>query len=211
MSQRRTKEAARAGKSWYREMAEAVIVALALALFIRTFFVQAFKIPSGSMLPTLQVGDHLLVNKLLYGLRVPISGERFFDFYAPERGDIIVFVYPKDRDKDYIKRVVGIPGDVIEIRKKQLFRNGQKVDENDEPYAQYLEPAGAGPRDHWGPETVPDGHVFVLGDNRDRSSDSRFWGYVPFENIKGKAFIIYWSWDGVDTWVRFGRIGSIVR
>lgn len=198
-------------KSWRRETAEAVIVALALALFIRTFFVQAYKIPSGSMLPTLQVGDHLLVNKLVYGLRVPVTGKRYFDFFTPERGDTIVFVYPEDPDKDFIKRVVGIPGDVIEIRNKQLFRNGQPVDEEDEPYAQHLEPLRPGPRDNWGPETVPERHVFVLGDNRDRSYDSRFWGFVPYENIHGKAFIIYWSWDGEDTWVRFNRIGSLVR
>ena len=108
-------------------------MALLLALFIRTFFVQAFKIPSGSMLPTLQIGDHLLVNKLLYGIRVPIVGKRYFDFFAPERGDIIVFVFPEDPAKDFIKRVVGIPGDVLEIREKKLFRNGQMVDDGDEP------------------------------------------------------------------------------
>ena len=132
-----------APKSEVREFFEAVIVALVLAMFIRTFFVQAFKIPSGSMLPTLQIGDHLLVNKLLYGLRVPIVGTRYFDFFEPERGDIIVFVFPGDPDNetDYIKRVIGVPGDVIEIRQKKLYRNGELVDEVDEPYAQYLYPS----------------------------------------------------------------------
>ena len=217
MSSKRARGAAEQqppGKSILREYAEAAIVALALAFFIRAFFVQAYKIPSGSMLPTLQIGDHLLVNKLVYGLRVPISGKRFFDFFAPERGDIIVFVYPEDPDKDFIKRVVGIPGDVIEIRDKQLFRNGLMVDEEDEPYAQHLEPLRPGPRDNWGPETVPEGHVFVLGDNRDRSADSRFWGFVPFENIHGKAFVIYISLDGQASWanwIRFDRIGRLVR
>jgi signal peptidase I len=116
-----SREKAAPGKSIVREWAEAIIVALLLALFIRTFFVQAFKIPSGSMLPTLQIGDHLLVNKLLYGIRVPIVGKRYFDFFAPERGDIIVFVFPEDPAKDFIKRVVGIPGDVLEIREKKTI------------------------------------------------------------------------------------------
>ena len=205
-------------KSEMRELFEAVVVALILAFFIRTFFVQAFKIPSGSMLPTLQIGDHLLVNKLLYGLRVPIVGTRYFDFFEPERGDIIVFVYPGDPSKDYIKRVVGVPGDVLEMRQKKLFRNGELVDEEDEPYAQYLYPSQTNrvPRDNFGPETVPEGNVFVMGDNRDASSDSRVWGFVPYENIKGKAFIIYASFDYDYPWsdpdrIRFNRIGSLVR
>lgn len=196
-------------KSTFREYAEALLVALALALFIRTFFVQAFKIPSGSMLETLQIGDHLLVNKLLYGLRIPVYGTRLFSYFEPERGDIIVFVYPEDREKDFIKRVIGIPGDEIEIRNKKLFRNGQPV--GDEPYARYAEPAEAGPRDNFGPVTVPEGNVFVMGDNRDHSFDSRFWGFVPYEDIKGKAFVIYWSWDGDDSWVRWSRLGKIVH
>jgi len=196
-------------KSQFREYAEALFVALALALFIRTFFVQAFKIPSGSMLETLQIGDHLLVNKLLYGLRIPVYGTRLGTFFKPEHGDVIVFVYPEDREKDFIKRVIGIPGDEIQIRNKKLLRNGQPVGE--EPYARYSEPAEPGPRDNFGPVTVPEGHVFVMGDNRDHSFDSRFWGFVPYEDIKGKAFIIYWSWDGDDTWVRWSRIGKLVR
>ena len=200
-----------AGKSAFREYAEAILSALALALVIRTFFVQAFKIPSGSMLPTLEIGDHLLVNKLLYGLRVPLSGQRFFDFFEPERGDIVVFVFPEDPSKDFIKRVVGIPGDTIEIRRKQLFRNGQPVDVAEEPYAQWVRPVEPGLRDQFGPVTVPEGQVFVMGDNRDQSYDSRFWGFVPYENIKGKAFVIYWSWDSDHTWPRFGRIGNAVK
>ncbi|HZR83725.1 MAG TPA: signal peptidase I [Candidatus Binatia bacterium] len=185
-----------------------MLVALALALFIRTFFVQAFKIPSGSMLPTLQIGDHLLVNKLLYGLRVPVYGTRLFSYFHPEHGDVVVFVYPEDRDKDFIKRVIGIPGDRIEIRHKKLYRNGEPVDE---PYAHYTDPEGPAPRDKFGPVTVPEGNVFVMGDNRDHSFDSRFWGFVPYEDIKGKAFMIYWSWDGEDSWVRWSRLGQLVR
>lgn len=195
-------------KSVLREYAEALAVALALALFIRTFLVQAFKIPSGSMLPTLQIGDHLLVNKLLYGIRVPVRGTRYLGWFRPERGDVVVFVYPEDREKDFIKRVVGIPGDKIEIRHKILYRNGEKVDE---PWAWRTEPEGPAPRDNFGPVVVPEGNVFVMGDNRDHSFDSRFWGFVPFEDIKGKAFVIYWSWDGTDTWVRWSRIGRPVR
>jgi signal peptidase I len=198
-------------KSTFREYVEALAVALALALFIRTFFVQAFKIPSGSMLPTLQIGDHLLVNKLLYGLRIPVVGTRLLSFFPPERKDIIVFVYPEDRDKDFIKRIVGVPGDVIEVRQKQLFRNGKPVDKTEEPYVQHTAPLEPGLRDNFGPVTVPAGQVFVMGDNRDHSLDSRFWGFVPYENIKGKAFIIYWSWDGEDTWVRWSRIGRLVH
>lgn len=214
-------------KSTFREYAEALIWALALALFIRTFFVQAFKIPSGSMLPTLQIGDHLLVNKLLYGIRVPrwipfldvqipYGGTRLFDFFVPERGDIIVFEYPRpdpgEAPKDFIKRVIGVPGDVIEVRKKQLFRNGVPVPTEDEPYAVWDDRGvEARPRDNFGPVTVPPGHVFVMGDNRDHSFDSRFWGFVPYRDIKGKAFVIYWSWDGEDTWVRWSRLGSLVR
>lgn len=204
---RKSRPAARA-KSVFREYAEALLVALALALFIRTFFVQAFKIPSGSMLPTLQIGDHLLVNKLLYGLRVPVYGTRLFSYFHPEHGDVVVFVYPEDRDKDFIKRVIGIPGDRIEIRHKKLYRNGEPVDE---PYAHYTDPEGPAPRDKFGPVTVPEGNVFVMGDNRDHSFDSRFWGFVPYEDIKGKAFMIYWSWDGEDSWVRWSRLGQLVR
>ncbi len=203
----RARPAARA-KSVVREYAEALLVALALAMFIRTFFVQAFKIPSGSMLPTLQIGDHLLVNKLLYGVRVPVYGNRLLGYFQPAHGDVIVFVYPEDRDKDFIKRVIGVPGDTIEIRHKRLLRNGQPVDE---AYARYTEPEGPAPRDSYGPVTVPPGHVFVMGDNRDHSFDSRFWGFVPYEDIKGKAFVIYWSWDGADSWVRWARLGRLVR
>lgn len=211
-------------KSVFREYAEALIVALALALFIRAFFVQAFKIPSGSMLPTLQIGDHLLVNKLLYGVRVPeyfltrnlplpFAGSRFLSFFEPERGDIVVFVFPEDRQKDFIKRIVGVPGDVIEIRQRQLYRNGKAVDSSDEPYALYDEGKRVDPgvRDNFGPVTVPASHVFVMGDHRDHSFDSRFWGFVPYEDIIGKAFVIYWSWNSDDTWVRWSRLGSLVR
>ncbi len=199
-------------KSTVREYAEALAVAFLLALFIRTFLVQAFKIPSGSMLETLQIGDHILVNKLRYGVRIPVLGKRLVKFSDPRRGDVIVFVYPVDPSKDFIKRVIGQPGDVIEVKHKQVFVNGEKIED---PWGQFVEGSGESsrltPRDNFGPATVPVDQVFVMGDNRDRSYDSRFWGFVPLDDVRGKAFVIYWSWDGEDRWVRWERIGDVIR
>ena len=198
-------------KSVAREYTEALIVALLLALFIRSFIVQAFKIPSGSMLPTLQIGDHILVNKFLYGLRLPYPIETtVWEWGQPQRGDVIVFVYPKDRSKDFIKRVVAIAGDTVEIRHKAVYVNGTKVDD---PHATFADGdlEIPGPRDNLGPFTVPEHKLFVMGDNRDQSHDGRFWGYVDLDDVKGKAFLIYWSWDGQDRWVRWERIGDLIR
>jgi signal peptidase I len=199
-------------KSTFREYAEAIGMALLLALFIRTFIVQAFKIPSGSMIPTLQIGDHILVNKLAYGIRVPFLEDYLVDFSKPKRGDVIVFIFPEDRSKDFIKRVVGVAGDSVEIRGKKVSINGKEIDdphahfEGDDPQL-----AGLSNRDDYGPRIVPENHVFVMGDNRDRSYDSRFWGYVDLDEVRGKAFFIYWSWDGTDRWVRWERLGSLIR
>jgi signal peptidase I len=183
-------------KSKFRDYAEALAIAVLLAVFIRTFVVQAFKIPSGSMIPTLLVGDHILVNKFIYGVKIPFVRTTLIPISRPERGDVVVFIYPKDKSKDYIKRVIGLPGDKIEIRDKEIYINGKfYVDE----YGKY-EPNGVGRgnpvyrREPYGPKTVPENKIFVMGDNRDHSSDSRVWGFVPMENIKGKAFIIYFSW-----------------
>jgi signal peptidase I len=199
-------------KSTVREYAEALAVAFLLALFIRTFLVQAFKIPSGSMLETLQIGDHILVNKLRYGVRIPILGKRLVRFSDPRRGDVIVFVYPVDPSKDFIKRVIGQPGDTVEVKHKQVFINGEKIDD---AWGEFVEGSGEGsrltPRDNFGPVAVPVDQVFVMGDNRDRSYDSRFWGFVPLDDVRGKAFVIYWSWDGEDRWVRWERIGDLIR
>lgn len=197
-------------KSVAREYTEALLVALVLAFFIRSFIVQAFKIPSGSMLPTLQIGDHILVNKFLYGLRLPYPFEKMLiEWKQPNRGDVIVFIYPKDRTKDFIKRVIGVPGDTVEIRHKQVYLNGVKMDD---PHATFADEDREVPglRDKFGPITVPAHHVFVMGDNRDRSHDGRFWGYVDLDDVKGKAFLIYWSWDGQDRWVRWERLGSLI-
>lgn len=207
-------------KSVFREYAEAIGIAILLALFIRTFVVQAFKIPSGSMLPTLLIGDHLLVNKFIYGIRVPFSGKLLVPIKDPESGDIIVFKFPKDRSIDYIKRVVGVPGDRIEVKDKKLYRNGKRTED---PHAHFSStavlPAAVSPKDNFGPVTVPEGKYFVMGDNRDNSSDSRFWGFVDASDVLGKAFIIYWSWDidepllSVDrfTSIRWGRLADIIR
>jgi signal peptidase I len=183
-------------KSTFREYTEAIIIAILLALFIRTFVIQAFKIPSGSMLPTLQIGDHLLVNKFIYGIRVPFTGKTLVPIKDPKHGDIIVFRYPKDRSTDYIKRVVGVSGDKVLIKNKKLFINDRAVED---PHAHFTSPiilpASTNPKDNFGPISVPQGKLFVMGDNRDNSSDSRFWGYVDSTDVLGKALIIYWSWD----------------
>jgi len=201
-------------KSTIREYAEALGVALLLALVIRTFGVQAFKIPSGSMLPTLQIGDHILVNKFLYGARLEIpltqiSLGRLPGLRAPRPGDVIVFVWPKDRSKDFIKRVIAVEGQTIEVRDRRVLIDGRPWDD---PHATWGGAGGGsmGSGSNFGPFTVPKDHVFVMGDNRDQSYDSRFWGAVPIEDVKGEAMIIYWSWDGPDRWVRWDRLGRLV-
>ncbi|MBE9551597.1 MAG: signal peptidase I [Desulfobacteria bacterium] len=194
-----------------REYGEAILIALVLALFIRTFVVQAFKIPSGSMEATLQIGDHILVNKFIYGVKIPFTHKTIVPGKEPRRGDIIVFEFPKDPKKDFIKRVIGEPGDVIEIRNKKILINNKPIEEN---YGFYLDPSvfpeSVRPRDNFGPFTVPPQNYFVMGDNRDHSFDSRFWGTVDFSSVKGKAFIIYWSWDKENFGVRWKRIGRVI-
>jgi signal peptidase I len=195
-----SRSGAKSEKSVFRQYAEAIIIAVILALVIRSFVIQAFKIPSGSMLETLQVGDHILVNKFLY---------RFTD---PQHGDIIVFKYPQDEGRDFIKRVVALPGDTVEIRKKRVYINDKPLTE---PYAIHLDPAtlenSGSPRDKFGPIVVAPGQLFMMGDNRDYSMDSRFWGFLDMKKIKGKAFIIYWSWDRERFRPRWERIGMLVR
>ena len=198
-------------KSALREYAEAVVMALLLAMVLRTFVVQAFKIPSGSMLPTLQVGDHILVNKFAYGIRLPVVGTRLLNVGTPERGDVVVFVYPVDPTKDFIKRVVGVPGDVVQIRNKRVYINGEVWNDAHAYFADGSALGSGTPRDVYGPVTVPAGQLFVMGDNRDRSYDSRFWGFVGLDEVMGKAFLIYWSWDGEDRWVRWDRLGTAIH
>ena len=199
-------------KSNLRENIEAIILAIILAFFIRAFIIQAFKIPSGSMKDTLQIGDHILVNKFIYGVKLPYFGTTIIPYKNPQRGDIIVFKFKKEPKKDFIKRTIGIPGDVIEIRNKELFVNNTRLKQNHAIYTDpHIIPQAMQPRDNFGPVTVPENSLFVMGDNRDHSFDSRFWGFVNLEDVKGKAFIIYWSWDNDNFGVRWSRIGKILK
>ncbi len=195
-------------KVW--EYAKAIGTALIFALIIRTYIVQAFKIPSGSMIPTLLIGDHILVNKFLYGTQIPFSDKKILAIEQPNRGDIIVFKYPEDLSKDFIKRVIGVGGDIVQERNKVLFVNGKPLSE---PYVQHTDDSinSMEPRDNFGPYLVPVGKLFVMGDNRDQSYDSRYWGYVDLKLVRGKAMIIYWSWDSTKNFPRFARMGKIVK
>ncbi|MEK6197499.1 MAG: signal peptidase I [Desulfobacterales bacterium] len=199
-------------KSTIREYIEAILIALLLALFIRTFVVQAFKIPSGSMLNTLLIGDHILVNKFIYGIKDPFSGNTWIPVKKPGRGDVVVFKYPLNPSQDYIKRVIGTEGDQIEIKNKKVYVNGEPQDDS---YAIFLDskmlPAGEQGRDNMELKTVPANSLFVMGDNRDNSYDSRFWNFVELKAVKGKAFIFYWSWDKKNFSVRWNRIGHLIH
>lgn len=199
-------------KNIYREYAESIAIAILLALVIRTYLVQAFKIPSGSMEDTLAIGDHLLVNKFIYGTKLPFSDNRVLKIRDPRRGDVIVFEYPEDPSKDFIKRVIGTPGDVVEEKDKMVYVNGKLyVNPHEVHKEKDIIPKEVNPRDNFGPITVPPSSYFVMGDNRDRSYDSRFWGFVPMDKIKGLAFIKYWSWDSEKFRPRLGSIGKLIQ
>jgi len=200
-------------KNFFKEYIEPIIIAVLIALFIRAFVIQAFKIPSGSMEPTLLVGDHILVSKFIYGIRIPFAGKKLFKMINPKRGDIIVFIYPKDRSKDFIKRVIGTEGEKVEIMRNKIYINDQLLED---PWGRYEKVDSVRylpSMDHFGPFIVPKSSLFVLGDNRDNSQDSRFWGFVHVDEVKGKAFIIYFSWNGYADqliskvrWMRFGKL-----
>lgn len=233
-------------KSTFREYVEALGAAILIALVIRAFVIEAFKIPSGSMMPTLSIGDHIFVNKFIYGLRIPFTKIHFFEIRTPERGDVVVFIYPVEERKDFIKRIVGVPGDKIHIQGQNTWVNGEKLAEHSVGISPYpddrrrLLVQNAKPRTipfvrgwqdfHFYEESlgdishlvqyerhlerstfdavVPPGHYFVMGDNRDNSADSREWGFVPAENIKGKAMFVWLSVDkdyGGIRWHEFGR------
>jgi len=191
-------------KSVGREYLESIVVAVILALFIRTFAVQAFKIPTGSMEPNLLIGDHLLVNKLVYSPSLGPFEDTLFGKKRIERGHVVVFKFPEDPTRDFIKRVVGLPGETVEIRGRQVLVDGRPLDE---PYAHFdqtpLRPddveyglqAGDSVREKWGPQVVPPGQLLVLGDNRDNSRDSRYWGFLPVDQVKGRALLVYWSYE----------------
>ncbi len=205
-----------------REYLEAFAIALILAFLIREVVVQAYKIPSGSMLDTLQIGDHLLVNKMSYGIKIPnelpfVRTKLFpnYRFFAktPQRGDIIVFQYPEDPSRDFIKRVIGLPGETIEIKHQVVYINGKPLQEGS--YVRHIDAPLAAPysypRDDYGPYTIPEGHVFMMGDNRENSQDSRFWGALDINLIRGKAMFFYWSWDEQSESVRWERIGNAIH
>lgn len=232
------KHLAFARKSAFREYAESIGIAVIIALLLRAFVVEAFKIPSGSMIPTLKVGDHLFVTKFLYGLRIPWTHTKFFT-RSPERGDVIVFIFPRDESKDFIKRVVAVAGDEVAVRRNTVYLNGKPLprkkldarcryrDQDESGQRGEIRDCVAYEEDNGGqryrviqdvpslsldyPATrVPSGHVFVMGDNRDNSHDGRAWGFVPLENIKGKALVIWWS-SGLPEGVRWGRFFELVH
>ena len=206
-----------------REYLEALLIAVIFATFARTYTFQAFKIPTGSMEENLLIGDHLLVNKFIYGTTLSPVERALLPYKPVRRGDVVVFKYPEEPDRDFIKRCVGLPGDEVEIVDKTLFVNGFKVDDDDYTFRQdprvyprsVFLPDGYRQRDNFGPITVPDGHFFFLGDNRDNSNDSRFWGPVPADYIKGRALLVYWSFDSGDESVDWpgytGKIRQLVN
>jgi len=190
-------------KSAARESFESLVIAVILAMFVRTFVFQAFKIPTGSMENNLLIGDHLLVNKFIFGPGASSLERAILPMGTIRRGDVIVFKYPVDPSRDFIKRVIGLPGETLEVRAKRVYINGQPLDE---PYAHFIQ-APASPEEfrevtsvdvleHYGPVSIPADRYFMMGDNRDNSADSRFWGFLPKDLIKGKAVVIYWSYDG---------------
>ena len=189
-------------KSTAREYFESILVAVILALFVRTFVFQAFKIPTGSMKPNLLVGDHLLVNKFIFASTATPLERALLPMRAIRRGDVIVFKFPEEPERDFIKRVIALPGETLELKNQTISINGTPLTE---PYTHYLFPpaveGGEGAQDlrrKYGPVTVPAGHYFMMGDNRDDSQDSRYWGFLPQSYIKGRALFIYWSFDTPD-------------
>jgi len=214
------------------EYARSFFPVILAVLVLRSFLVEPFRIPSGSMMPTLLAGDFILVNKYTYGIRLPVLNSKVVELGNPERGDVVVFRYPKNPSVDYIKRVVGLPGDTISYFGKQLYINGELAKQNGlGPYTatgEGLYMTGADLREEQlgkaeheilimrgrnskeGEFIVPEGHYFVMGDNRDNSNDSRFWGFVPDENIVGRAFMIWMNWDSVQNRVSWERIGNII-
>jgi signal peptidase I len=199
-------------RSIIREYVEAALWALIITLFLRAFVIQAFRIPSESMKDTLLVGDFLFVNKFEYGAKIPFTHVRLPGVRQPRRGDVIVFQFPQDPSKDFIKRCVATGGETVEIKNKQVSVNGVALNE---PYTIHsdptVKPAGYDYRDNYGPYTVPPGELFMMGDNRDNSNDSRYWGTLEMDLVKGRAMFLYWSWDGEKNWPRWNRIMRMIR
>jgi len=188
------------------------IILLLVSFLVSPKDIKAYKIPSRSMIPTLLAGDHILVNEFIYGVKFPLLKNTIIPVSNPKRGDIVVFVYSKDRSKDFIKRVIGVGGDKIEIKNKKIFINDKPYNDMFGVYSDnVILPAAVETRDNYGPVTVPKNSLFVMGDNRDQSMDSRFWGFVDLKDVEGKAFIIYWSWDRIEKTVRWNRVGLEVK
>ena len=190
-------------KSIVREYLEMLVGAIILALFVRAFVFQAFKIPTGSMEPNLLIGDHLLVDKLVFSPSLGFLEDALLAKRAIARGDVLVFKFPEDPTRDFIKRVIGLPGETFEIQDKQVLINGTAIEEK---YAHFLEPPikktdpeygffAEDTRDNFGPKKIPPGHLMMMGDNRDNSRDSRFWGTLPISQVKGRAVVVYWSYE----------------
>jgi len=203
-------------KSKVKELVETIIIAILIALFIRTFIICAYKIPSRSMVPTLLVGDHILVNKFIYGIKIPLLRKTIIPVREPKRGEIVVFIFPNDRSKDFIKRVIGVGGDKIEIKNKKIFINDEEFKDSYGVFSdRNILPQSMQPRDNFGPVTVPKNSIFFMGDNRDESLDSRFWGFVDLRDVEGKAFIIYWSRNhearNYSEWIRWERLGNLLH
>jgi len=205
-------------KSTIREYFESICVAVILALFVRTFVVQAFKIPTGSMENNLLIGDHLLVNKFVFAPTLHSWESKLLPIDPIRRGDILVFKYPEEPDRDFIKRVIGLPGETLELRNKKVYINGKPLEES---YVRFLYPASDSKpgdadftsfdvRENYGPVTVPPDHYFMMGDNRDNSQDSRYWGFMPRDYVKGKALFVYFSFGeeqpGLFSNVRWSRM-----
>ena len=211
-------------KSTVREYFESIVIAVILALFVRTWVFQAFKIPTGSMEQNLLIGDHLVVNKFLFAPTATGLERALLPVTDIKRGDVIVFKYPEEPERDFVKRVIGLPGETLEVREKRVYINGQRIDE---PYVFYLEPPGQMTgqheatafdlRERYGPVVIPPDSYFMMGDNRDNSQDSRYWGFLPRSYVKGRALMVYWSFesgredyrdDGLGATI--GRLASVV-
>jgi signal peptidase I len=199
-------------RSIVREYVEALLWALVLTLFLRAFVIQAFRIPSASMQNTLLIGDFLFVNKFEFGPKIPFTHVRLPGLRHPKRGDVIVFQFPQDPTKDFIKRCVATGGQTVQIKNKQVFVDGKALRE---PYAIHsdpsIRPAGYEYRDNFGPYTVPKGEMFMMGDNRDNSNDSRYWGPLELDLVRGRAMFLYWSWNSETNWPRWNRVFQVIH
>jgi signal peptidase I len=204
-------------RSKTQEVIEALILAIAIAAVVRVFFVGNYAIPSPSMVPALLVGDRIIANKVIYGVKIPLLRKTILRVSDPKRGDIVIFIYPEDRSKDFVKRVIGVAGDKIVIRNKQIYLNDQEYKDAYGIYTDKLTyPGILQPRDNFGPVVVPENALFVMGDNRDQSADSRFWGFVDLKDVEGRASFIYWSWnseekDSFFKKLRWNRLGTVLN